>query len=80
MWSWLAQAAGDGLRLFADVPDAHPTWSHRPYTVFLYTPDDVQSRIAYVEKNVAKHGLPAQKWEFVVPYDNWPFHKRGGRA
>jgi hypothetical protein len=44
--------------------------------VFLNTPAEVRSRIAYVERNPVKDGLPPQKWPFVVEYNNWPFHKR----
>ncbi len=50
--------------------------SNRPFDVLLYTPDDVWTRIRYVEGNPVKDGLAAQKWPFVTPYDNWPLHKR----
>lgn len=50
--------------------------SNRPFDVLLYTPDDVWGRIRYVENNPVKDALPAQRWAFVTPYDNWPLHKR----
>ena len=49
--------------------------SARPYKVFLYHPDEVWDRTGYVEQNPLKENLPAQQWEFVVPCDNFPFHK-----
>jgi hypothetical protein len=78
MWHKLAQSARDRLRLFADVHDDHPVWSDRPYKVFLYAPDDVWRVVRYIEGNPAKHGLPAQSWPFVRPYDNWPHRRKKG--
>lgn len=76
MWGNLAQAARQALLRFPDVTEGHPIWSNRPYKVFLWTPDDVRGRIAYIRRNPAKDELDAQAWPFVVPYDGWPFHKR----
>jgi REP element-mobilizing transposase RayT len=56
-------------------PD-HPVWGGPGWKVFLDTPDDVRRTIRYVELNPIKIGLPAQKWNFVTNFDNWPFHKR----
>ncbi|HUB24435.1 MAG TPA: hypothetical protein VL992_03320 [Tepidisphaeraceae bacterium] len=56
--------------------DNHPIWSAPPYKVFLYTPNDVQTRVEYVKNNPIKEGLTAQKYDFVTPYNNWPFHKK----
>lgn len=56
-------------------PDAHPIWNGRPYSKFLFTPDDVLRTIGYVEGNPEKEKLPPQHWPFVQPYDNWPHHK-----
>jgi REP element-mobilizing transposase RayT len=53
----------------------HPVWTKGGWKVFLDTPEEVWSRIRYVESNPPKEGLPTQSWPFVVPYDNWPFHK-----
>lgn len=60
---------------FEDVAADHPVWAERPYKVFLYTPEDVRSRIDYVNANPEKEGLPRQVWSFVSPYNNWPHHK-----
>jgi REP element-mobilizing transposase RayT len=57
------------------VPTDHPVWTKGGWKVFLDTPDEVWSRIRYVESNPLKEGLSRQVWPFVVPYDNWPFHK-----
>lgn len=54
----------------------HPVISNRPFKVFLYDPEQVWDRIDYVEQNPLKERLPLQRWEFVSPYDNFPFHKQ----
>jgi hypothetical protein len=58
------------------LPDEHPVWTKGGWKVFLDAPEEVWPRIRYVEGNPMKEGLPKQSWPFVVPYDNWPFHKR----
>lgn len=63
-------------RFAGSIAAHHPVISARPYAVLLYTPDDVWTRIRYVENNPVKDGLAAQKWAFVTPYNNWPLHKR----
>jgi REP element-mobilizing transposase RayT len=73
IWTNLANAAQLALRSAKLFPDNHPVWSHRPYKVFLYTPEDVVGRIDYVNSNPMKEGLPPQHWEFVQPC---PFDKR----
>jgi REP element-mobilizing transposase RayT len=57
-------------------PPAHPVWTKNGWKVFLASPSEVRQRIRYVENNPAKEGLPRQHWPFVVPYDDWPFHKK----
>jgi len=59
------------------VPRGHPVWTKNGWRVFLDSPAEVWARIRYVEGNPFKDGLAAQRWPFVVPYDNWPFHKKG---
>jgi hypothetical protein len=54
----------------------HPIISARPYSVLLFTPDEVAGRIRCVECNPQKEGLPRQHWTFGTPYNNWPLHKR----
>lgn len=58
------------------VPANHPVWTLGGWKTFLNTPDAVKSVIRYVENNPSKSGLAPQRWPFVKPYDNWPFHKR----
>jgi REP element-mobilizing transposase RayT len=55
-------------------PD-HPIWvGGTPWSDFLDHPTEVRRVIGYVERNPTKIGLPAQKWSFAKPYDNWPLH------
>ncbi|HSQ54287.1 MAG TPA: transposase, partial [Gemmata sp.] len=55
-------------------PD-HPTWvGGTPWSMYLDHPDEVRRTITYIERNPIKIGLPAQRWDFVRPYDNWPLH------
>jgi hypothetical protein len=65
IWDNLAQAATLALCGKNLVPGNHPVWSHRPYKVFLYTPDEVLGRIKYVNDNPEKEGLPRQHWDFI---------------
>jgi REP element-mobilizing transposase RayT len=55
----------------------HPVWGGDGWKVFLDSPADIRRTIRYIEQNPIKARLPAQTWEFVSKYDNWPFHKRG---
>jgi len=32
--------------------------------------------VRYIERNFEKHGITNEPCAFVVPYDNWPHHKR----
>jgi REP element-mobilizing transposase RayT len=78
MWMHFSESIRSRLRdRFPDllVPH-HPVISNRPYKVFLYEPEQVWDRIGYVEENPLKEGLPFQAWDFVTPYDNFPFHKQ----
>ena len=52
----------------------HPIWGGPGYKVFLDHPHDVQRVIPYIQANPPKSGLPAQRWDFVIPYNNWPLH------
>ena len=72
MWFEFAHAMQEAMRKFDDVDDDHPVWSDRPYSVFLYTPDDVDGRIDYVNDNFEKHRLPREIYPFVREYDGWP--------
>ncbi len=77
-WTNLAESVRHRLRhrFPNEISADHPVISARPYTVLLFTPDDVQRRITYVADNPLKEGLPPQPWPFITPYDNWPCHKQ----
>lgn len=79
IWDHFAEAIRQRLRLRfpTEICPQHSVISARPYKVFLYRPDEVWDRIGYIDENPLKENLPAQTWEFVAPYDNFPFHKRG---
>jgi hypothetical protein len=77
MWNHFAEAIRSRLRVRfpQEIAGEHPVISARPYEVFLYTTDEVWDRVDYVEQNPMKERLPPQRWEFVTPYDNFPFHQ-----
>ena len=75
MWIHFAEASRDAIRSMMNVPD-HPVWSSRPYAVYEYNPPDVQRVNKYIFGNPEKEHLAPQTWDFVIPYDNWPWHKR----
>jgi REP element-mobilizing transposase RayT len=65
------------LRAAVLVPMDHPVWTHNSgWKVFLDTPDDIWRTIKYINDNLRKAHRPAQRWDFVTPYDNWPLHNR----
>jgi REP element-mobilizing transposase RayT len=80
MWNAVADATQRALWKFANVDANHPVWSDRPYKVFLRTPEEVHGRIGYVKCNPEKEGLPAQRYDFVQSYNNWPYHKFGAAS
>ena len=67
IWNNLATSATGALRGAGLVPPDHPVWSHRIYKVFLYTSDDINGRVDYVESNPIKEGLSKQTWSFLKP-------------
>jgi REP element-mobilizing transposase RayT len=73
MWNALADGSRSSLRQLKGFPQNHPVWSTRPYKVFLYSPQDVRSRVHYIENNPLKERLEAQHYPFVLPYTGWPF-------
>lgn len=79
MWNRFAEESSNALRLCVEVSDDHPIWSSRPYKVFLYTPDDVRRVVTYITENPVKGTLSPQRWPFVKPYDNWPYHRQTNR-
>lgn len=58
------------------VPADHPVWTSGSWKRFLDTTQRIHEVVQYVENNPLEVGLPRQLWPFVVPYDDWPFHKR----
>jgi REP element-mobilizing transposase RayT len=49
-------------------PRGRPIWGEGSWAVALETPDDVRTRIRYVEQNPLAAGLPPQRWSFVTEY------------
>jgi REP element-mobilizing transposase RayT len=78
IWNHFAEVIRNRVRLrFAEeISPNHPVISARPYKVFLYEPKQVWDRIGYIEGNPIKERLRLQRWEFITPYDNFPFHKQ----
>jgi REP element-mobilizing transposase RayT len=68
LWRTFAEAAAQQLRERFNLPARHRIWGNRPYSKFLYTPDDVHGRIVYVNDNPEKEGLPRQHWDFISEY------------
>lgn len=77
IWYALACAARIAVRRLPGIDPEHPVWSERPYKVFLRTPAEVRTRVNYIRLNPVKEGLPIQEWDWITPYDGFPFHKRG---
>lgn len=75
-----ANASREEVLALGTVDPRHPMWSSRPYKVFLATPEAVQAEVSYIRRNPMKEGLPEQHWEFVQPYNGWPFHKSRRRG
>lgn len=78
MWEYFADSLRQRLRLRfpREISAHHPVVSARPYDVFLNTPHDVRTRIACVQRKPVREGLPAQRYDFVTAYNDWPFHKK----
>jgi REP element-mobilizing transposase RayT len=75
IWNSIAQSMRIALGGFVDVGPDHPVLAARPYKVFLRSPNEVRGRVAYVEGNPMKEGLPPQHFDFVESYNDWPYHK-----
>ena len=62
----------DGLHPLAAHADADgktPTpWATRGWVRFLHKPEDILSRVLYVNDNPPEAGLPAQTWKFITPF------------
>jgi REP element-mobilizing transposase RayT len=44
-------------------------WAQDFCKVFLFTPEEIHQKIAYVEENPVKEGKRRQHWSFVTPFD-----------
>jgi len=72
----LMHASRDRLIETGHRDNDHPAWTAGTgWKVFLGHPDEIRRTIHYIERNPVKIRLPEQRWPFVKPYDNWPFHK-----
>lgn len=76
MIDMLKEVPRDALRNRGFAPRNHPVWSDDPYVAYKDTPDGVRAAIDYIQGNFKKHGIPPQEWDFVVSYDDWPYHKK----
>ncbi len=76
----LKTTSREAARLIPRTPDVHPVWSKDSCTIFKDSVQAMRACVTYIEGNPAKHRLPAQRWPFVTPYDDWPFHKRTSTA
>jgi REP element-mobilizing transposase RayT len=47
----------------------HPVWGGPGWKVFQSTPEQMRHTLRYVEDNPLERGLPAQRWDFVQPYN-----------
>lgn len=70
---------------FAGVPQLHTPvfpiqpseqlssgmWGGPGWKVFIDTERQLRATIRYIEENPIKARRPAQKWDFVTPYDGW---------
>lgn len=74
----LQEATRTRLGLAGLVPPDHPVWTVNGWRTFLDSPSAVRACIAYVGRNPEREGLPRQHWDFVTPYDGWPFARRRG--
>src|SRR5204863_5255547 len=54
MWCRLAEASQLSLRAIATVPNDHPIWSTRPYSVLIFSRPEVITRVPYIEGNLRK--------------------------
>ena len=75
MHGLLKDVARAALRAAAIVPADHPVFSADSCHVFKSTPQSVHSCVQYINDNYRKHNLSPLACDFVVPYDNWPFHR-----
>lgn len=66
----------EALRGAGRVPEDHPVFSADVCDMYKSDPASVRACIGYIRENLPKHGLSVVDYDFVTPYNNWPFHKR----
>jgi hypothetical protein len=76
IWERFALDSREAVLALGRISPMHRVWAERPYSVYQYSPDDVWRTVRYIEGNPVKEGLPAQRYSWVVPYDNWPLHRK----
>jgi len=57
------------------APEEHPIFSADSCHVFKSDVRSVRVCIDYIQSNHAKHRLQPVPCSFVIPYNDWPFHK-----
>ncbi len=73
----MRDAGRDKLHALTLAPAEHPVFSADALDVFKSSPGEVHTCVRYINGNFAKHRQTHIRHGFVVPYDNWPFHKKG---
>ncbi len=53
----------------------HPVFSADVCDFYKSDTRAVRACIKYIQDHFGKHKLPEVEYEFVTPYDDWPFHK-----
>lgn len=71
----LKEGATAMARSSPSVPDDHPVFSADECILFKSDVPSMKNCIRYIHDNYPKHGLRPVVHEFVIPYNNWPFHK-----
>jgi REP element-mobilizing transposase RayT len=49
----------------------HPVWGGPGWKRFQSTRQDMYRIVHYIDGNPGERGLPAQRWDFVQPYEGW---------
>jgi len=57
------------MQKFADAKGNVPSmWSAKPWTVYLFSGEDIIRSVQYANDNLTRARLPDQKYRFIVPY------------
>ena len=63
------QLKRDGLHPFAHLTAAPSPWVRNGWNVYLNSDRDIGRAVRYVEQNPIREGKPAQRWQFITPFD-----------